>query len=62
MGLWGQIKDYLGKTFSIYQFMEILGMDESDKREARNVLHQLYLAGKIRRVNNSKNMYIKLED
>ncbi|MHA1233018.1 MAG: hypothetical protein ACTSRP_23120 [Candidatus Helarchaeota archaeon] len=61
MGLWNIIKDSLGKTFSIQQFMEILGMDESDKREARNVLHQLYLAGKIRRVNNSKNMYIKLE-
>ncbi|MHA1271449.1 MAG: hypothetical protein ACTSPY_16775 [Candidatus Helarchaeota archaeon] len=61
MGLWGQIKDYLGEKFSIQQFMEILGMDESDKREARNVLHQLYLSGKIRRINNSKNMYIKTE-
>jgi len=61
MGLWSQIKDYLGKTFSIDQFMEILGMDDSDKREARNVLHQLYLSGKIRRINNSRNMYIKLE-
>ncbi|MBD3226752.1 MAG: hypothetical protein GF329_01065 [Candidatus Lokiarchaeota archaeon] len=62
MGLWGQIKDYLGETFSIYQFMELLGMDEFyDKREARNVLHQLYLAGKIKRVNNSKNMYEKIE-
>ena len=60
MGLWGQIKDYLNDTFSIEQFMEVLSMDESDKREARNVLHQLYLNGKIRRVNNSKNMYMKV--
>jgi hypothetical protein len=61
MGLWGQIKGYLDETFSIQQFMELLGMDRTDKREARNVLHQLYIAGKIKRVNNSKNMYRKLE-
>ena len=60
MGLWGQIKDYLNDTFSVAQFMEILGMDESDKREARNVLNQLYIAGKIRRINNSRNMYMKI--
>ena len=45
MGLWGQIKGYLDETFSIQQFMELLGMDRTDKREARNVLHQLYIAG-----------------
>jgi len=59
MGLWNQIKGELNPQFSLLRMMEVLGMDEADKREARNVLHQLFLSGKIRRI--SKNMYRKLE-
>lgn len=59
MGLWNQIKNELNPQFSLFRLMEVLGMDETDKREARNVLHQLFVAGKIRRI--SKNMYQKLE-
>ncbi|MHA1266711.1 MAG: hypothetical protein ACTSRS_15855 [Candidatus Helarchaeota archaeon] len=58
-GLWTQIKDELNPEFSLIQFMELLGMDSDDKREARNILTQFYQAGKIIRL--SKNMYRKLE-
>ncbi len=59
MGLWDQIKNDLNPQFSLFRLMEVLGMDETDKREARNLLHQLFLSGKTRRI--SKNMYRKLE-
>lgn len=59
MGIWEQIKDELNPEFSLLQLMELLGMDEDDKREARNILNQFYHAGKIVRI--SKNMYRKLE-
>ena len=59
MGLWESLKDSLNPEFSLLQFMELLGMDEEDKREARNVLNQFYNAGKITRI--SKNMYRKLK-
>jgi hypothetical protein len=59
MGLWDQIKNDLNPQFSLLRLMEVLGMDETDKREARNILHQLFISGKIRRI--SKNMYQKLE-
>ncbi|HUY01006.1 MAG TPA: hypothetical protein VMV49_15695 [Candidatus Deferrimicrobium sp.] len=58
MGLWEKIKSDLKLEFSLFQFMEVLGMTEEDKREARNLLNQLYHAGKIVRV--SANMYRKL--
>ena len=59
MGLWESIKDALSPEFSLLQLMELLGMAEEDKREARNILNQFYKAGKITRI--SKNMYRKLE-
>jgi hypothetical protein len=58
MGLWEKIKADLKVEFSLFQFMEVLGMSEEDKREARNLLNQLYHAGKIERI--STNMYRKL--
>ncbi|MFX1295829.1 MAG: hypothetical protein ACFFD2_13375 [Promethearchaeota archaeon] len=59
MGLWENIKNSLNHEFSLIQLMEILGMDEEDKREARNILNQFYKNGKIIRI--SKNMYRKYE-
>jgi len=59
MGLWDKIKNDLAPQFSLFRLMEVLGMDESDKREARNLLHQFFLSGKVRRI--SKNIYQKIE-
>ncbi|NVM54682.1 MAG: hypothetical protein HWN66_13340 [Candidatus Helarchaeota archaeon] len=59
MGLWDKIKDELSSEFSLIQLMELLGMDEEDKREARNILNQFNTSGKIARI--SKNMYRKLK-
>ena len=59
MGIWESVKSELSNDFSLLQLMELLGMDEEDKREARNILKQFHLAGKIVRI--SKNMYRKLE-
>lgn len=59
MGLWEKIKDELQTEFSLFQLMDLLGMDEDDKREARNILNQFHRTGKITRI--SKNMYRKLE-
>jgi hypothetical protein len=59
MGIWESLKDHLGTEFSLFQMMELLGMTEEDKREARNILKQFYSAGKVIRI--SKNMYRKLE-
>lgn len=59
MGLYENIKDELPSEFSLFQLMQLLGMDEEDHREARNILKQFYLTGKI--VRTSKNMYRKLE-
>ncbi|MHA1652149.1 MAG: hypothetical protein ACTSYB_18360 [Candidatus Helarchaeota archaeon] len=59
MGLWDKIKDGLNTEFSIFQLMELLGMDEDDKRDARNILKQFHITGKIVRI--SKNMYKKVE-
>ena len=58
--MWNKVKDGLKDTFSLYQFMEIIGLDQKltkDKREARNILKQLYKAKKIYRL--SKNIYKK---
>ena len=57
MGLWDQIKNELKSEFSLIQLMELLGMGEDDKRDARNLLNQFHKAGKIIRI--SKNMYRK---
>ncbi|MHA1386144.1 MAG: hypothetical protein ACTSR3_20515 [Candidatus Helarchaeota archaeon] len=61
--MWTKVKDNLGDIFSINQFMEILGLDKKEpkeKREARNILKQLYQAKKIYRL--SKNVYKKRKD
>ncbi|MHA1378862.1 MAG: hypothetical protein ACTSRG_10815 [Candidatus Helarchaeota archaeon] len=58
--MWIKVKDNLGDKFSLDQFMEILGLDKKqpkEKREARNILKQLYQAKKIYRL--SDNMYKK---
>ncbi len=59
MGIWDQIKNELKPEFSLRQVMEVLGMDKDDKREARNILQEFFVAGKI--IRHSKNMYKKLE-
>lgn len=56
--LWEQIKDSLKNKFSIKQFMFVTGLDQKDKREARNILSQFVLSGHIRRV--TQNVYEKL--
>ncbi len=58
MGIWQAIKTELKQEFSLMQLMELLGMDEDDKRDARNILKQFHAAGKIVRI--SKNMYKKV--
>ncbi|MFX0135257.1 MAG: hypothetical protein ACFFDN_16555 [Candidatus Hodarchaeota archaeon] len=60
--MWAKVKDSLKGTFSLYQFMELIGLDRKqskDKREARNILNQLYKAKKIYRLSN--NVYKKSE-
>lgn len=61
--MWQKIKINLNDTFSLFQFMESIGLDKKltkEKREARNILKQLYQAKKIYRL--SKNTYKKRED
>ncbi|MFX1297591.1 MAG: hypothetical protein ACFFD2_22420 [Promethearchaeota archaeon] len=61
--MWAKVKDNLKGIFSIYQFMELVGLDRKqskDKREARNILNQLYKSKKIYRI--SKNVYKKRVD
>ncbi len=61
--MWTKVKDSLKGTFSLYQFMELLGLDRrefKDKRDARNILNQLYKSKKIYRISN--NVYKKRED
>jgi hypothetical protein len=57
MGLYHLAEKLLPERFSIYQFMAVLDMDKEDAREARNILHQFYQRGYIKRI--SKNLYIK---
>ncbi len=59
MGLYSKVKNNLSESFSIFQLMSLLEMDESDIRECRNVLKQWYLLGYIKRI--SKNMYQKIK-
>ena len=59
MGLYSKVKNNLSESFSIFQLMSLLEMDESDIRECRNILKQWYLLGYIKRI--SKNMYQKIK-
>ena len=59
MGLYTLVEQLLPESFSLYQFMAVLDMEQDDAREARNILKQFYLRGLIKR--NSKNMYIKVK-
>ncbi|MHA1369648.1 MAG: hypothetical protein ACTSWN_09200 [Promethearchaeota archaeon] len=58
MGLWKEIKDDLGRTFSFSQFIEVAGMFDDDYKEARNILNSWARKGYIRRV--SRNIYEKI--
>ena len=58
--IWNKIEDSLNSRFSIRQFMYNTGLDKSEKREARNILNQFVLSGKIRRI--SQNLYEKIAD
>jgi hypothetical protein len=57
MGLYTLVEQLLPEEFSIYQFMATLEMEQSDAREARNILKQFNHRGYINRI--SKNMYRK---
>ena len=55
MGLYQRAAKTLPQQFSIFQMMAVLGMEEADHHEARNVLKQWYLQGLVKRISN--NMY-----
>lgn len=57
MGLYSKIEDQLPEMFSIFELMNILGIDASKVRDARNLLKQFFIEGYVERV--SKNMYKK---
>ena len=57
MGLFNLVEQLLPQSFSIYQFMAVLDMEQEDAREARNILKQFYKRGLVTRI--SKNMYQK---
>ena len=59
LGRYNNIKDKLPKQFSIFQFMSISGIDALEVRNARNILKQFSLKGKVKRL--SKNMYQNIE-
>lgn len=59
MGLYALAEKKLKNTFSMFQFMEVLGMEKENAREARNILRQFYQQGLIKRV--SKNLYAKVK-
>jgi len=50
----------LPKQFSIFQLMNILGIDALEVRKVRNLLKQFHIQGYVKRV--SKNMYQKVEN
>ncbi len=58
MNLSKKVREGLPYQFSIFQFMDLLGIDAIEVRKARNLLKQLYIEGVVRRI--GKNMYIKL--
>ena len=58
MGLYNSIKEQLPKQFSIFQLIDILGVDAQEVRKVRNLLKQFHKQGFIKRL--SKNMYEKI--
>jgi hypothetical protein len=60
MGLFNNIKDELPQQFSIFQLMDVLGVESQDVRKVRNLLKQFGKQGYIRRI--SKNMYLKVKN
>ncbi|MHA1390989.1 MAG: hypothetical protein ACTSQT_01945 [Promethearchaeota archaeon] len=58
MGVYNSIKEQLPKQFSIFQLIDILGVDAQEVRKVRNLLNQFYKQGFIKRL--SKNMYEKI--
>ena len=57
LGLFTKIEQKLGPSFSLFDLMRVLEMDEEDMHEARNICRQFYQMGYIKRI--SKNMYKK---
>ncbi len=57
MGVYNSIKEQLPKQFSIFQLIDILGVDAQEVRKVRNLLNQFHKQGFIKRL--SKNMYEK---
>jgi hypothetical protein len=57
MGLYTKISDKLGDSFSLFDIMRVLEMNEDEIHEARNICQQFYQMGFIKRI--SKNMYKK---
>lgn len=58
MGVYNSIKGQLPKQFSIFQLIDILGVDAQEVRKVRNLLNQFHKQGFIKRL--SKNMYEKI--
>ena len=58
MGVYNSIKEQLPKQFSIFQLIDILGVDTQEVRKVRNLLKQFHKQGFIKRL--SKNMYEKI--
>jgi hypothetical protein len=58
MGVYNSIKEQLPKQFSIFQLIDILGVDAQEVRKVRNLLNQFHKQGFIKRL--SKNMYEKI--
>ena len=57
LGLFTKIEQKLGASFSLFDLMRVLEMDEEDMHEARNICRQFHQMGYIKRI--SKNMYKK---
>ena len=58
MGVYNSIKEQLPKQFSIFQLIDILGVDAQEVRKVRNLLNQFHKQGFIKRL--SKNIYEKI--
>ena len=58
MGVYNSIKEQLPTQFSIFQLIDILGVDAQEVRKVRNLLNQFHKQGFIKRL--SKNMYEKI--
>ena len=55
MGIYKLVSQLLPPQFSIFQLMGLLEMDESNAREARNLLKQFATRGYVERI--GQNMY-----